>query len=220
MLMERIDHKRNFLKAGALLLAAVIFTFLVKIVNVQPIGPEGTWVGFAAINVTIKNLLPLNMTWFKITDYLGYVLVLLSGIYAAAGVIQFFKTKSLRRVDMGLLVLYGLFAAAVIMYILFKFVAINYRPVLIDGELEASFPSSHMVLALCASIGIAIFNKAKFGEKTKHLNMVILAIGILVVLGRILSGVHWFTDIVGGALYASAFIAFYNAARKKLVTLW
>ena len=198
--------KKNFIYFGLLLLIFIAFTLLIKNVDVQAIGPENSEVGLATINDAFHGIFNYNELLYKISKYLGYISFLIIGLYGIKGLIQLIKEKNLFKVDKKLLILGGFYVVVLLVYILFKFIIINYRPVLEDGVLEASYPSSHTILSICvcaSSLMISkdIFKKEKF---TKILNVCtyILMFGIIVT--RVLSGVHWLTDIVGAILISLA----------------
>ena len=198
--------KKNFIYFGLLLLIFIAFTLLIKNVDVQAIGPENSEVGLATINDAFHGIFNYNELLYKISKYLGYISFLIIGLYGIKGLIQLIKEKNLFKVDKKLLILGGFYVVVLLVYILFEFVIINYRPVLEDGVLEASYPSSHTILSICvcaSSLMISkdIFKKEKF---TKILNICtyILMFGIIVT--RVLSGVHWLTDIVGAILISLA----------------
>lgn len=99
-------------------------------------------------------------------------------------------------------------------YLFFEQVVINYRPVLLGEELEASYPSSHTILVVCIMDTAAMQICRLFSDKKKlYLGMKCVSILLIVVtvIGRLLSGVHWFTDIVGGLLLSGALIVLYRA---------
>lgn len=89
---------------------------------------------------------------------------------------------------------------AELLYFLFEKVVINYRPVLIEGVLEASYPSSTTMLTPCV-IPTAIL---QFKSRIKNVAirktvLTVLAIfAAFMVIGRLISGAHWLTDIIGG----------------------
>lgn len=118
-------------------------------VDVQAIGPEGSSVGFATVNGAFHALTRLHMTLYVITDWLGLVPVFTALGFAVLGVVQLIKRKSLLKVDRDILVLGGFYLLVMAAYLLFEEVIINYRPVLIDGVLEAAYPSSTTILVLC-----------------------------------------------------------------------
>ena len=208
------NNKKNankFLAGGAVF--AVLFLIwiaLIKLVDVSAIGPEGTEVGLAGINKAIHEALGVNMTLYKITDILGYVALLVAGLFALFGLVQLIKRKSLAKVDGAIYALAGLYVVTIGLYVIFEKVIINYRPVIMPDEvaLEASFPSSHTMLA-CVILGSAIVMIGKYidNDMLRKLLIALAAVLlILVVAGRLVSGVHWFTDIVGGVLISGALV--------------
>ena len=208
------NNKKNankFLAGGAVF--AVLFLIwiaLIKLVDVSAIGAEGTEVGLAGINKAIHEALGVNMTLYKITDILGYVALLVAGLFALFGLVQLIKRKSLAKVDGAIYALAGLYVVTIGLYVIFEKVIINYRPVIMPDEvaLEASFPSSHTMLA-CVIFGSAIVMIGKYidNDMLRKLLIALAAVLlILVVAGRLVSGVHWFTDIVGGVLISGALV--------------
>lgn len=213
-------NKRSFIFSGILFLLFIIFTIVVKIVDVHSIGPEGSLVGLATINNSFKDVLPLNETIYKVSEILGYISLLIVAMYGIIGIKQLIERKSIFKVDRNILLLGMFYVLVAIVYVIFEFVVINYRPVLLDG-LEASYPSSHTVLSICVCISSVIVSKSVLGDKkfVKVFNILSIILMILIVLTRFLSGVHWLTDILGGILISLAlctlFEAFVNIGNKK-----
>ena len=199
--------KRNFFISTILILLAVVFTILVKVVDVKQVGVNGTSIGFATVNQFVFESIGVNMIWYHITDWLGLVPIFMAMAYALIGFIQLIKRKSLFKVDKEIIIL-GLFYIIVIsIYIFFEKVIVNYRPILMNGFLEASYPSSHTLMTICLCGSSIIVNKKMFNNKiTKLMNMLSLIIIFITVIGRLISGVHWFTDIIGGILIAIALL--------------
>ena len=191
--------KRNFFISTIFILVSVVFTILVKVVDVKQVGVNGTSIGFATLNQLVFKTTGVNMIWYHITDWLGLVPVFMAMAYALIGLIQLIKRKSLFKVDKEIIIL-GLFYVVVIsIYIFFEKVIVNYRPILMNGFLEASYPSSHTLMTICLCGSSIIVNKKLFNNKiTRIIDVLSLAIIFITVIGRLLSGVHWFTDIVGG----------------------
>ena len=185
--------KRNFLISTILILLAVVFTILVKVVDVKQVGVNGTSIGFATLNQVVFKTTGVNMMWYHITDWLG--------------LIQLIKRKSLFKVDKEIIIL-GLFYIVVIsLYVFFEKVIVNYRPILMNGFLEASYPSSHTLMTICLCGSSIIVNKKVFNNKiTKFMNILSVVIIFITVIGRLISGVHWFTDIIGGIFISIALL--------------
>lgn len=203
--------KKNYIISGILILIAIIYTVLVKIIDVKDIGPNESLVGLSTLNAFFHNLTGESKLWYNITEYLAIIPLSMALIYAIIGLKQLIKRKSLFKVDKELLSL-GLFYIIIIgIYIFFEIFIINYRPVLMEGELEASYPSSHTLIALCICASSIILNKIKYSKFpiTKIINPIALITMIILVVGRILSGVHWLSDILGGIIISSALIMTY-----------
>lgn len=217
-MQKQKQSKKNFIVAGVLLLLFVIYTIMVMTVDVQPIGPEGSKVGFATINGFFHNLIGVNMVWYKVTKITGILDLLVILGMALLGVIQLIKRKDFFKVDKDLLILGMFYVLVAAMYVLFEVWIVNYRPVVFDKGLEASYPSSHTMLAICAMIpAIMQINKRIKDESIRKIAVIAaLAIMVITVGGRFLSGVHWFTDIVGGILLGSVLTMIYYSIIKYI----
>ena len=204
--------KRNFFISTILILLAVVFTILVKVVDVKQVGVNGTSIGFATLNQFVFKTTGVNMIWYHITDWLGLVPIFMAMVYSLLGFVQLIKRKSLFKVDKEIIIL-GLFYVVVIsIYILFEKFIVNYRPILMNGCLEASYPSSHTLMTICLCGSSIIVNKKMFNNKiTKLMNMLSLIIIFITVIGRLISGVHWFTDIVGGIFISIALLMTFHS---------
>ena len=102
-------------------------------------------------------------------------------------------------------------------YLFFEIVVINYRPTLIDGYLEASYPSSTTMLGMCVMPTAMMQLRTRIKNRVfRRCVMVLIAVFMaFMVIGRLISGVHWFTDIVGGALLSAGLVMIYYSVSKK-----
>ena len=206
--------KKLFIASCILLLISIIYTFLVKFADVSNIAPDGSNVGFATINTKVKDLIGLNMTWYNITKYLGIFALAICGCYALLGFIQLIKNKGFKGVDKRIYALGVFYVVFAIVYVLFEKIALNYRPFLIDGELEASFPSTHTLLAICICGSSLMVTKhfIKNEKVLKAVNIYTWLLMLAIVIGRVISGVHWITDIIGGIIISAFMLtSFYTA---------
>lgn len=202
--------------AALLLLAAfVLWTALVRCVDVRAIGPLGTRVGFASLNAAFHGLTGVHRILYEITDWLGLIPIAAALGFALLGLAEWIKRRSLAKVDRSILVLGAFYILVIAIYIFFELVVINYRPVLIEGYLEASYPSSTTLLTLCVMPTAALELGARIKSAAKRRCTVILlsAFVAFVVIGRLLSGVHWLSDIIGGALVSGGLVMLYDAFR-------
>ena len=203
----------NFIATGVLLLLFVLYTAAVLTVNVQPIGPQGSFVGFAKINQYFQTLFGVNMQLYHITDWLSIAALFIMLGFAMQGLLQLIKRKRLRYVDYNILVLGGFYVLVFSVYLFFELYVVNYRPVLIDGILEASYPSSTTMLILCVMpTAVMQFQRLILNKRVRTVVNTFCGIYAgFMVAGRILSGVHWFTDILGGMLLRAALVMLYYA---------
>ena len=206
-------RKKSAVLTAVLWIVFILFTVLVKLVDVQPIGPEGSQVGFAAFNASL--LATYTPFWEKLTEYLGYLSLLTVGLFGLTGLVQLIRRRSIAKVEPALLLLGGLYVLVGICYVVFEFVALNYRPVILEGELEASYPSSHTMLTICV-MGSAVMVLRYLLRRQDLLRLALdtlcLVLLVVAVAGRFLSGVHWPTDILGGVLLSAALLSLYRTA--------
>ena len=208
--------KRNYIISGVLISVAILFTILVKFIDVRSVGVNGTDIGFAFINKPISNLIGSNMLIYDITEWLGIIPLLVVMAYGLVGLMQLVKRKNVFKVDKEILILGGFYVVVAVLYVFFEKVIINYRPVLIEGVLEASYPSSHTLMSMCFCGSALILNKEYFKKYVKPLNIFLIIIMVVIVVGRLLSGVHWFTDIIGGCLISLALVmTFYSIVENN-----
>ena len=205
--------RRLFFVGVSLLAAFVLWTVLIRFVDVQAIGSQESSVGFATLNGFVHNITGVNVSLYVITDWLGLVPIGVAFGFAVLGLVQWIKRKSILKVDRSILVLGGFYTVVVAVYVLFETVVINYRPTLIDGYLEASYPSSTTMLVMCVMPTAMIQLRARIKNKVFS-RCVMIAIAVFIVfmiIGRLVSGVHWITDIIGGALVSAAIVLMYYA---------
>ena len=207
------ENQRNFCIATCMLLAFLLWTVAIRFVDMQAIGPQESSVGFATINQFVHNLTGVHMSLYTITDWLGLVPLIFVMGFALLGLIQWIKRNHLLKVDYSILVLGGFYIVVMAVYVLFEMLVVNYRPVLICGILEASYPSSTTMLVMCVMpTAIMQFNaRIKNNVLKRFVASVIIAFIVFMVIGRLISGVHWFTDIIGGALLSTGLVLMYRA---------
>lgn len=204
------NNKRNIIISIILSVVACIYTLLVKFVDVKEIGLSNSKVGFATLNRLVFKTFKENTHWYHLTEYLGYVAIAIAIGYVIVGIVQLIKRKSVFKIDKELVALGFFYMGIVLIYALFEKVAINYRPILIDGVLEASYPSSHTMIAICVCVSSIIVNYRLFKNNiTRYINIALTFVMALMIIGRTLSGVHWFTDIVGSLIISSALLMIY-----------
>lgn len=205
---------KYFITAACLLAAFALWTAAVCTIDVQPVGPGGSSVGLAALNRFIHECTGIHMALYTITDWLGLVPFFTALGFAFAGLIQWIRRKSMLKVDFSLLVLGGFYIAVAAAYVFFETAAINFRPVLIEGRLEASYPSSTTMLALCVMPTTAMQLRQRMRRRALRncFSFVLAAFTAFMVAGRLISGVHWFSDIAGGALLSAGLVMLYCAA--------
>ena len=209
--MKKRKNQKILLTGFATIVLFVLLTVLVKFVNVQAIGPKKSSVGFATLNGFVHNLTGANMTLYNITDWLGLVPIAFIFGFGLLGLIQLIKRKSLLKVDSNILILGVFYIVVMSAYIFFEFFVINHRPVLIQGILEVSYPSSTTLLVLCVmpTAAMQLNDRVKNIKLRKALVCLIILFTVFMVVGRLISGVHWVTDIIGGAILSAGLVMLY-----------
>lgn len=202
--------------ALGLLLAFALWTFSISIIDVQAIGPNGSSVGFATINSIFHKLTGVHMGLYILTDWLGLVPVAFGLGFAILGLVQWIRRKGLFSVDRSILVLGGFYMVVLAVYLLFEEYVVNYRPVLIDGYLEASYPSSTTLLVMSVMPTAILQLRSRIHHPVLRTCLVALMVAFLgfMVIGRLICGVHWLTDIIGSGLLSSGLVMLYDAITK------
>ena len=196
--------KRNLIITILFLFSSILFIILLKNIDVKCNAVNNSCIGFSTINQFLFNKIGVNLLWYNITDWLGLIPILMSIVYAFIGLLQLITRKSLKKVDTEIIKLGMFYITVILIYILFEKYIINYRPILINGLLEASFPSSHTMMTICLCGSSIMINNRLFKKKfSKVINKISIIIIVITIIGRFISGVHWFTDIIGGILISS-----------------
>ena len=210
--------KRHLILGCIFLLCFIVFTLLVKNVDVRSIGPESSAVGFGLLNGWVHETIGVHLWWYSLTDWLGLLFVTVGLGFAALGAMQLFKRRNIWNVDRELLWLGVLYIVMAVCYILSEKFPVNYRPVVLGEGLEPSYPSSHTLLSVCV-MGTALLQCKRLLREKRTLRRWSAGIcGVLIavtVVGRLIAGVHWATDIAGGILLAVALVELYRGVTAK-----
>lgn len=210
--------QKKYIVTAGLFVLFIIYTILVATIDVQAVGPQKSKIGFASINMAVFQSLGESAFWYTLTKYLGVIAIVVVLGFGVVGLIQMIQRKNFFRTDLEILMLGGFYVVMAVFYAFFEKVILNYRPVLEDGKLEASYPSSHTMLVCCVmATAIIQFNRMIKNQTVCILaDIVAVAIIALMVMGRLLSGVHWLTDIVGGVIISAALVMLYVSAVQML----
>lgn len=204
---------KKFILPICLFAMFAIYTLTVKFVDVAAIGPNGSEVGFSSINGFVAGIFTFNKIFYLLTKMIGAISFLYVGGFVVLGIIDLIKKKSFAKVDFAIYAMGVIYVITALFYLLFEIVIINYRPILEDGELEASYPSTHTMLSV-AIFGSAIVYAVSRIKDSLIKKIIVIVSAILAVampIGRMISGVHWFTDILGGVLLGCALVSLYMA---------
>ena len=206
---------RNIIMSVIMTIFSGVFVYLVKTVDVKAIGPNKSSVGFSGINKAYADMVGSNMTIYKLTEIFGLLVFIIVGVYGLIGIYQLFKRKSLFKVDREIIGLGILYVLMISVYLIFDKIAINYRPIIIDGELEPSFPSSHTMLAICTCVSSLMVYKKYVPSKFNYLVLFSTVLLLtLVFLGRTISGVHWISYILGVVIISLTLLTYFYTIIK------
>lgn len=208
------NAKRSLLTGAVLLTAFILWTILIQTVDVQAVGPNGTTVGFATFNTWFHRLTGIHMALYTVTDWLGLVPIFICLCFAGLGLIQLIRRRSLLKVDADILTLGGYYLLVIFGYLFFEMVPINYRPILIEGYLEASYPSSTtlLVLSVMPTLTFQIDRRVHNPIIRTITTVFTVLFSAFMVIGRLIAGVHWATDIIGSVLLSFGLFLLYQCA--------
>lgn len=199
----------KFVLTACMFMLFILFTVAVKSVDTTLIWGEE--IGFSRVNLAVHQIIQTNETFDLLSDLCFGFSICLAIALVVVGVVQLVKRKSIKKVDKEILIAGVVLVLTAVVYLFFEFVIINYRPILVDGELEASYPSSHILFGMVINIiSLGYLNKVIKAPKFKIPALAgVGAVTLLGVVFRVLSGVHWLTDIVGALLISLALVMLY-----------
>lgn len=208
------NGKRILLWGIILVVAFVAWTGMILFVDVQPLGQNGTNIGFATVNCWFHKLTGVHMSIYSITDWLGLVPIAVCVIFAGFGLVQLIQRRSLLKVDYDIILLGGYYVVVIAGFLAFEMFPVNYRPILIEGVMEASYPSSTTLLVLSVMPTLVFQANRRLQNSTgkKMIEIATALFSAFMVIGRLIAGVHWFTDIIGGVLLSAGLYCLYKAS--------
>lgn len=206
--MERQKNRRILISGFVCVALFVLWTLMVKFIDVKPIGPNESKVGFATLNRFVHEVTGVHMALYNITDWLSIIPICFIFGFAVIGLVQSIKRKSVKQVDSDILILGGFYIVVMAVFVFFEYCVVNYRPVLINGVLEASYPSSTTLLVMCVMpTAMIMISRRTKNQLLKNVVLFLLFLfTIFMVAGRLVSGVHWMSDIVGGAVLSAGLV--------------
>ncbi len=205
--------KRKLLIPCTLLAAFTLWTLLVCTVDLQPLGPMGSSVGLATLNHRFHTFTGIHLWLYHITDWLSIIPLAIVLFFAMVGLSQWIRRKKILLVDFDILALGGFYAAVMAVFVFFEICVVNYRPILIEGVLEASYPSSTTMLVMCVmpTAMMQVHWKVRKVGIRYTLSFLMGSFTVFMVVTRMLSGVHWLTDIIAGAFLSAGLVTLYQA---------
>ncbi len=171
------------------------------------------------MNNAIFDYFGVNETWDKITDILLFLIIAAFLVFGVMGIMQWITRKSLKKVDKELVSVIPSLVLMVIIDVFFeKIWIVNYRPVLVNGVAESSFPSVHTMVSITLGLMMIKFFARYIKNKTLRnvASVVLIIMIILTSFGRILAGKHWMTDVWGGVIFGVLLVVLHLAILKLL----
>ncbi len=210
--------RKYFWKGALFELLFVIWTVLIKTVDVKPLGQNGTNIGFATVNIWFHSISGVHMWLYSVTDWLGLVPIAICISFGILGFSQLVKRRSLLCVDKDIIIL-GIYYVIVIMaYLLFETIPINYRPIIINGFMETSYPSSTtlLVMSVMPSLVLQIDRRVKSDFIKIAVRISSVTFTLFMVVGRLVAGVHWLTDIIRSVLLSLGLFLLYASCVEHI----
>ena len=216
--MYNENMKRKYWLTIILGVMAVLLTVSLLFVDKKAVGPNGSEVGFAGLNTAVAGNITPSKTWDKISDVLIAGIVASGAIFAVMGLVQWIGRKSFKKVDWNIKMLGVVYVVLALLYVVFeKLIVINHRPLLVNEALEVSFPSTHTLIAVTLALTVVLTLKDYIKNKKVRVALTcgLVLLAIITAMGRILAGMHWTTDVLGGLLYGATLVSLYANLRKE-----
>ena len=214
-----------FIASAVLLLIFIVFTILVKTVDVQYYF-NNTYVGFYSIKSKFGEFVT-NFGKYESMSKMSDIILYLSFAYILGlfifAVIELIKNKSFKKLNMNYYLVLGGYVLTAIFYFVFEIVKVNYSPISPIDNLKPSYPSSHVLLG-CMFYLLNTFTAMKLlkPEKEWIKPLVFIATGViclLLIFTRALSSKHWLTDIIASIILVSSLYTLFIGVHHKLVPI-
>lgn len=207
-----MGEKRDLQAGVGFLLAFLLWTILISRIDVQAAGPNGSEVGFAAFNMWFHRLTGVHLALYTLTDWVELLAIGVCAAFGVLGAVQVVQRRSLLRVDRDIILLGVYYLLVILFFLFFELFPVNYRPVLIEGVLEASYPSSTtlLVLSVMPTLRLQSDRRVNSPRLRKAVGWFVLLFSLFMVAGRLVSGVHWATDIIGAVLLSRGLFLLYR----------
>lgn len=206
---------KKMLSVGMIMIVVfAVWTALIQMVDVQPVGQKGTDVGFASLNCWFHKLTGVHMAIYTVTDWLGLVPIFICVLFGGIGLVQLVKRRNVFKVDLDIILLGIYYIIVILGYFIFEMIPINYRPILIEGFMEASYPSSTtlLVLSVMPTLSFQVNRRMNNTAVKNGINILVIMFSLFMVIGRTVAGVHWLTDIIGSVILSTGLFLIYKSS--------
>ncbi len=206
-MLKKVLNKYSLMGLGFLFIFLILLILLMSVDKASNIYKEIGLYNFNKIFLVDY----YNESWDGFSDVILYISILFILGLIIYGIYQLYKRKSLFKVDKDIILTgFGFVFIIIIWFIFDKFIDINYRPIAVNGSAQTSFPSTHVMLACFSLLATTRIILKRNTNELKYNIITYGGVSILVILcslGRILSKMHWTTDVLG-AIFISLAIFF------------
>lgn len=208
------NEKNTLITGTIMLILFAVWTVLIQTVDVQAVGQNGTDIGFAGLNVWFHKMTGVHMWVYTVTDWLGLVPIFICMIFGVVGLVQLIKRRSLLKIDKDIILLGIYYILVIFGYLIFEMIPVNYRPILIEGRMEASYPSSTtlIVMSVMPTLAFQVHRRIRNTKVRYGIYAFTVLFTAFMVVGRTVAGVHWLTDIAGSVMLSSGLYLIYQGA--------
>ena len=208
------NEKNTLITGTIMLILFAVWTVLIQTFDVQAVGQNGTDIGFAGLNVWFHKMTGVHMWVYTVTDWLGLVPIFICMIFGVVGLVQLIKRRSLLKVDKDIILLGIYYILVIFGYLIFEMIPVNYRPILIEGRMEASYPSSTtlLVMSVMPTLAFQVHRRIRNTKVRYGIYAFTVLFTAFMVVGRTVAGVHWLTDIAGSVMLSSGLYIIYQGA--------
>ena len=201
-------------------LYAVIMVIALKYESGVPIGDLGV-INLHALNNAFRGLFEYERAggYFRslyiFTEILGAVSILACVFWTGLGIKDLIKYRDINDVDKSIFATWLLYVLALIVWKVVLKIAVNYAPVSVNlkSGLVVSFPCGNtflIIISMCSSIYLIGYFLEEKKNLVLTLRVICVAVLVLGIVFRTVSGVNYLTDILGAIGFAVPLVVLYS----------
>jgi undecaprenyl-diphosphatase len=185
-----------------------------------PIGDLGI-INLHALNNAFRGLFEYDRAggYFRslyiFTEILGAVSILACVFWTGLGIKDLIKYRDINDVDKSFFATWILYVLALIVWKVVLKIAVNYAPVSVNlkSGLVVSFPCGNtflIIISMCSSIYLIGYFLEEKKNLVLTLRVICVAVLVLGIVFRTVSGVNYLTDILGAIGFAVPLVVLYS----------